>query len=433
MVRGEPSERGAVRQPLPFVILAVAVAVAIVFPDHFVLLLVGTAVLGLTAVVLGSGLRGDAGRNQEAARLSVLVLQLVYLTLLFAVAAWYWQGSRLTVEPKINLYCLLPNPVGGVPLEIVWFGALGGVLLSLQGVFRHVSDWNVRYHPWHVARPFVGAAVAVIAYFLLIVTIRASGTSPNIPGPDAGPTTTSSAPAGEVTTTTRPADDPYDPRQTRRCTSLSGPRPPGRPVAPDDTSYIYYAIAFIVGFREETFRRLLRRVTDVILTPGDEPLSPSNLRIAAEPVKPQEKNVGDELPIVAIVTDQASQPRRGEMVRFVVAGAHELTALGLTDQEGRATIQYKGTTVGDDTIRVFVDVNGDGERQVDEPQDVVEVKWIQSTHDPGVGEKATPHTLDDDAATPDIADPPRDATPADTPPVPGSSTPAENSPPSQKP
>lgn len=48
----------------------------------------------------------------------------------------------------MNLYCLMPNPVGGVPLEIVWFGALGGVLLSLQGVFRHVSDWNVHYHTW---------------------------------------------------------------------------------------------------------------------------------------------------------------------------------------------------------------------------------------------------------------------------------------------
>ena len=33
---------------------------------------------------------------------------------------------------------------------------------------------------------------------------------------------------------------------------------------------IYHVLAFIVGYREETFRDLLKRVTDLILRPGDK-------------------------------------------------------------------------------------------------------------------------------------------------------------------
>lgn len=261
--------------------------------------------------------------------------------------------------------------------------------------------------------------MAVIAYFLLIVTIRASGTAPNLPGSDAGPTTTLSPTTtttvalGAPPTTTIPVDNPYNRDQTRRRISLSGPRPAGRPIAPDDSSYIYYAIALIVGFREETFRRLLRRASDVILTPGDEPQSPSHLRIAVEPVKPKEMQVGEEIPILVTVTDQAAQPRVREMVRFVVTGAHDRAALGVTDQEGRASFRYKGATIGDDTIRVFVDVSGDGIRQVDEPQDVVEVRWTAAPASPAPAssapatapDPATADPADPDPATPDPVDP----------------------------
>ena len=150
--------------------LLIAVAVTITVRRYFVLVLLSAVFLALIGAVLHAGLSETVGQH-ALARTGVLVLQLLYLLLLFVLALWYWQGSAVVLPPKVNLYCFVPNPVGGVPLEIVWFGALGGVLLSLQGVFRHVSDWNVRYHPWHVARPFVGAGVAVIAYFLLVVTI----------------------------------------------------------------------------------------------------------------------------------------------------------------------------------------------------------------------------------------------------------------------
>jgi hypothetical protein len=38
---------------------------------------------------------------------------------------------------------------------------------------------------------------------------------------------------------------------------------------------LYYIIAFLVGYREETFRELIKRVTDIILTPAASPAAPS--------------------------------------------------------------------------------------------------------------------------------------------------------------
>lgn len=370
-----------------------------------------------------------AARQREWARLCVFVLQLLYLVMLLFVALWYWQGSKLPVQPKVSLYCFAPNPVGGIPLEIIWFGALGGVLLSLQGIFRHASDWNVSYHLWHVARPFVGGSVAIVAFFLFTITIRATGTEPNLPGPAASPTTTATVvqtpsstsatsstsstlapapPAGTAvpttfgvsptttvgasptttvpttgvsttvgtTTSTVPHDDPYDTKQTRRCVALNGDRPPGRPITPDDHSYIYYVLAFLVGFREATFRRLLRRASDVILTPGgedDEDKKPT-LQLDLDPSTDQQVRVGDELKVQATVT-AGSTPRHGEIVRFHVTGTHPRDELGVTDANGVASLAYTGTTAGEDVVRVFVDVNGDGERQVDEPQAIIKVRW----------------------------------------------------------
>jgi hypothetical protein len=35
------------------------------------------------------------------------------------------------------------------------------------------------------------------------------------------------------------------------------------------TNYLFYLIAFVVGYREQVFRQLIKRVADVILAPGD--------------------------------------------------------------------------------------------------------------------------------------------------------------------
>lgn len=71
---------------------------------------------------------------------------------------------------------------------------------------------------WQVARPFLGAIVGSVGFLVFIVVIKATGST-----------------VSTTTTTGRAAFD---------------------------------LVAFLVGFREEVFRQLLKRATDVLLAPG---------------------------------------------------------------------------------------------------------------------------------------------------------------------
>jgi hypothetical protein len=114
---------------------------------------------------------------------------------------------------------VIPGKVAGVPVSVPWFGALGAVLIGLYGIFEHIHrDWDRRYTVWHIARPFTGAALGAVAFVGFAAVIRATGLS------------------------------------------LGTQDPLGRGVA--------FALAFVVGFREQTFRNLIARVGDVVLGPG---------------------------------------------------------------------------------------------------------------------------------------------------------------------
>jgi hypothetical protein len=140
------------------------------------------------------------------------LLELLYLLGLGAIA-WLYFSDRLK----------LPGSIGSQPTSgVLWFGALGGVLLSLSGVFEHAADWNPSYRLWHIARPLVGAAVGLVAVLIVqagILTIGQNAT----PGDHAS------------------------------------------------RFVLYYIIAFIVGYREDTFRALIGRLGDLFLTPGPPP------------------------------------------------------------------------------------------------------------------------------------------------------------------
>lgn len=138
-------------------------------------------------------------------------LETAYLVGL-GILAWLFVSDRIHPTAEI----------GTLPTAILWFGALGAVLLSLTGVFEHMRDWNGDYVFWHVARPLVGAAVAVIAVLILQAGILAVGFS---------------APTASNGTTT-------------------------------PKNLLYYLVAFLVGYREETFRDLVKRLSDVVLSPG---------------------------------------------------------------------------------------------------------------------------------------------------------------------
>jgi hypothetical protein len=150
-------------------------------------------------------------------RIAVFWIQVTYLAVLAAIGYWAVVGPT---PPGLSFPALL----GVVPSGVLWFGALGGVMISLTGVFEHRRDWDRDYWTWHVARPFVGAAIATVAVITFQCGVLAVGSSANPSGPTA--------------------------------------------------NLFYYLVAFVVGYREETARTLMKRVVDVILAPGGEPTPP---------------------------------------------------------------------------------------------------------------------------------------------------------------
>jgi H+/Cl- antiporter ClcA len=124
--------------------------------------------------------------------------------------------------------------LGLLPLGIVWFGAVGGSLASLTGIFwHHRVDWNDSYNLWHKLRPWTGLVMGTVGAFLLLVT-------------------TELATAG--TTAAR--------SQSAAPTKFN----------PD----IYYAAAFLAGFAESPFRALVKRLTDAVFGPGQSPPKTDN-------------------------------------------------------------------------------------------------------------------------------------------------------------
>jgi hypothetical protein len=103
----------------------------------------------------------------------------------------------------------------------------------MYGVFRHNDEWVSKYNYWHVARPFVGAVLGTVGFLIFFGLIQATTQG-----------------QGTTTTTSTPQH-------------LAGVTSEGL--------IIYYVLAFIVGYREETFRDLVKRATDILFRPGGVP------------------------------------------------------------------------------------------------------------------------------------------------------------------
>lgn len=142
-------------------------------------------------------------------------LELAYMALLIAIGAVY-----MTCLPQVANETYLMG--GIVPCAIPWFGALGAVLIGLEGVFMHNKEWDSKYNYWHIARPIIGAVLGFVAFFILVLLLKSSGTSPAF-------------------------------------------LTPGNPKFSSTDLVLFYVLAFLVGYREETFRELIKRATDLIL------------------------------------------------------------------------------------------------------------------------------------------------------------------------
>jgi len=153
--------------------------------------------------------------ERMGSRAAIFWLQVLYL-LILAVPA-----SLFVLRPGMVQLTLGPIPTG-----VPWFGALGAVMISLWGLTEHRADWDPSWKYWHWSRPFVGASFAVVSVLIFKAGILAVGSTPS----------------------------------------------QSQGVAPN---LLYYVIAFVVGYREETFRDLLKKVADVILGPGSTSTAPT--------------------------------------------------------------------------------------------------------------------------------------------------------------
>jgi hypothetical protein len=160
---------------------------------------------------LRSGSRTATSFGPLTSRLSVFFLQVGYLGLLAVIAILYFKGIWIHRQ---NL--------GTVPIAVPWWGAIGAVLLSLSAVFEHRDDWKASIAPWYWARPIFGVFMASFGVLVFQAGVLAVGRD------------------------LKPA-----------------------PGATNTQNLFYYVLAFIVGYREETARTLIKRVGDVIIGAGE--------------------------------------------------------------------------------------------------------------------------------------------------------------------
>lgn len=142
-----------------------------------------------------------------------------YLGLLVGIFLLY-QVSPNALEP-------LPDAFGPLPLGVPWFGALGGALVSLSGVFEYNRRWDPRFDYWHYSRPLVAGVIGSVGALLFYVVVQ---------------------------------------------TANSGQ-------AHDLNLLVFDSVAFLVGYREQTFRLLIKRVTDLLLGGDGLAFGPSAERV----------------------------------------------------------------------------------------------------------------------------------------------------------
>lgn len=107
--------------------------------------------------------------------------------------------------------------LGRLPFESIWFGAMGGWLISAQGIFDHNYSWKRSYNFWHYVRPVLGAVMGTLGCLVFIVLNEAATTKPVAANP-----------------------------------------------------IFYDVVALTIGYREASFRQLITKLLDTVIAPGEK-------------------------------------------------------------------------------------------------------------------------------------------------------------------
>ena len=106
--------------------------------------------------------------------------------------------------------------LGRLPFEAIWLGAVGGWLISAQGIFRYNTEWRRSYDYWHYVRPLLGALMGTLGCLVFIV-INDAATNEHVAA----------------------------------------------------NTVFYDVIALAVGYREASFRAPVSKLIDTIILPGE--------------------------------------------------------------------------------------------------------------------------------------------------------------------
>jgi hypothetical protein len=159
----------------------------------------------------------DMPEKREA--LTIFLFEITYLVLLIVLFFVYVLSDGLRDA--------LPA-LGPIPIQVAWFGATGGVLAGLGGVYFHNQHWDPAYNFWHYSRPLVGAVVGGIGSLLFYVSISI-----------------------------------------------------GTKNAVEPNALTFDAVAFILGFADDAFRDLIKKVTTLLFGAGQKPQQPQSAQIPA--------------------------------------------------------------------------------------------------------------------------------------------------------
>jgi hypothetical protein len=119
------------------------------------------------AAAQGADSSGRGNPRYLFSRTGIFIYDLIVRSLLVLVAALHIKfPGALKLEQPYSL-----------AVESMWFGSLGGVIISLKGIYDHAdgtSRWDRSYNLWHLGRPASGA----IAGLMTIVLLQIVNSSP---------------------------------------------------------------------------------------------------------------------------------------------------------------------------------------------------------------------------------------------------------------
>jgi hypothetical protein len=164
-----------------------------------------------------------------------------------------------------------------LPLWVPWAGALGGATISLVGITDHAAAWDgPRYAYWHLARPCLGAVFGVIGVLAIVLVLQAV------------------SPAAK--------DNVYTAQGVG----------------------VLAVFSFLLGYREETFRELVKRLVDTLVKPA-VPAAPTFVTLAPAAVDLGALAAGSTATATLTLVNRTSKDIEVKPSDIVISGSGDVT------------------------------------------------------------------------------------------------------------